>query len=267
MQGEEQCGIANGLMNYGARFYDPSVGRFMSVDPLADDPDNVGFSPYAYVWNNPLKFIDPTGMKGEGIDDWVEDKNGKIYWDQNATSQATSKTGETYLGKAVVVMDGSGGENLDANGKLTGAGANSAQTTVYGPGGASDVQTYDGLTVSSDPTLFTPIASGDYEGYHQQMSSAPFAKGSLTYRIKQLNGSHTIPTEGGALNSDPYSKNFGTPWKTDIFFHRTNNNGFAGARSQKVAVSKGCPVICAPQWKGVEKQLGKISSFRLRIIR
>ena len=54
---------------------------------------------------------------------------------------------------------------------------------------------------------------------------------------------------------------------TSIFLHRTNNNGFAGARSKDVAVSKGCPIINASQWKGVEKQLGKISSFRLRIIR
>lgn len=71
----------------------------------------------------------------------------------------------------------------------------------------------------------------------------------------------------GVLNKDLYSKNFGTPWKTEIYFHRTNNDGFAGARNQAVAVSRGCPVISAPQWRGVEKQLGKISSFRLRIIR
>jgi len=37
----------------------------MSVDPLADAPLNVGHSPYHYVWNNPLKFIDPDGRHGE----------------------------------------------------------------------------------------------------------------------------------------------------------------------------------------------------------
>jgi hypothetical protein len=35
------------------------------VDPLADAPLNVGTSPYTYVWNNPLKFVDPDGRHGE----------------------------------------------------------------------------------------------------------------------------------------------------------------------------------------------------------
>ena len=53
---------------YGARMYDPAVGRFTGVDPLADAQLNVGTSTYAYVWNNPLIFIDPDGRHGQWID-------------------------------------------------------------------------------------------------------------------------------------------------------------------------------------------------------
>jgi len=52
-------------------------------------------SPYAYCRNNPIILYDPNGM----FDDWVMDKNGHIYWDENAKNQETTKQGETYLGK------------------------------------------------------------------------------------------------------------------------------------------------------------------------
>src|SRR6056297_1446099 len=69
----------SGYYYYGARYYDPKFGRFLGVDPLADAPLNVGTSPYAYVWNNPLKFIDPTGMHGESVDnDYKLGQDGKL---------------------------------------------------------------------------------------------------------------------------------------------------------------------------------------------
>ncbi len=52
---------AGKVYDYGARFYDPSVGRFTSVDKLADDPNQVDKSPYAAMWNNPIRYDDPDG--------------------------------------------------------------------------------------------------------------------------------------------------------------------------------------------------------------
>ena len=50
-----------GLYDYGARNYDPTTARWLQVDPLAGD--YASMSPYNYVLNNPLIFIDPDGMR------------------------------------------------------------------------------------------------------------------------------------------------------------------------------------------------------------
>jgi len=58
-----------GLYNYKARFYSTTLGRFLSVDPVGgSEGDPQSWNPYAYVRNNPLVYVDPTGMYwGEGF--------------------------------------------------------------------------------------------------------------------------------------------------------------------------------------------------------
>ncbi len=58
---DEVKGNGNSL-DFGARIYDPRIGRWLSTDP--SERRYPGISPYNYVFNNPLIFDDPTGMDG-----------------------------------------------------------------------------------------------------------------------------------------------------------------------------------------------------------
>jgi hypothetical protein len=49
-------------MYYNARWYDPMLGRFAQADPIVPGPGNpLAFDRYAYVFNNPLIYVDPFG--------------------------------------------------------------------------------------------------------------------------------------------------------------------------------------------------------------
>jgi RHS repeat-associated protein len=58
---------ATGLVYMQQRYYDAQIGRFLSVDPVAAREKGDNFNRYAYAFNNPYGFNDPTGREGEFI--------------------------------------------------------------------------------------------------------------------------------------------------------------------------------------------------------
>jgi RHS repeat-associated protein len=66
---EKQDELDLNWLDYGARMYMPDVARWATVDPLTECDRRWGA--YTYVFNNPLRFIDPDGM-------WAVDPSGNL---------------------------------------------------------------------------------------------------------------------------------------------------------------------------------------------
>lgn len=61
--------MTNGLILFPARTYDPQLGRFLQPDPFVQDPsDPQTLNRYAYVRNNPVNLVDPSGF---GFRSWL----------------------------------------------------------------------------------------------------------------------------------------------------------------------------------------------------
>jgi RHS repeat-associated protein len=74
------------VFDFGARNYDPAIGRWMNIDPMAEYAFD--WTPYRYGFNNPMRYIDPDGMYEEefpeGDGTWVgqpwSDLDGSWTW-------------------------------------------------------------------------------------------------------------------------------------------------------------------------------------------
>jgi len=99
------------LYYFNARYYDSNIGRFTSVDPVE------GNNPYAYVENNPMNLVDPSGMAPwGGLEQMAIDRNNPDYVYRNWVEEGPNgyeTYGETNAGDTVNL--GSAGNAMEVS--------------------------------------------------------------------------------------------------------------------------------------------------------
>jgi RHS repeat-associated protein len=148
------------LLDYGARWYDPTLGRWGCIDFLTEKYPM--FSPYNYGINNPIKFTDPNGMDiFVGSEKWEpgkkpsgDSKFAAQVFDALNSLYKTIEAGNVHTNEAKgnVIMDFVGEGSLNVNIKET-----------------SDHSSADpnGLTINWNPNEgihVTPNDKGNVEG-------------------------------------------------------------------------------------------------------
>ena len=152
-----QRDIGLGIYHYGARFYSPKLGRFLSADTIVPGYANPqAFNRYSYVLNMPVNATDPSGHKCVGEAGECTNSNGTpINGSGNSSGYTPPVSGNNGGGGGNGSGGGGGGEGAggppDYCSTYSGVCNNGIQTTTTTPNLWPDYWIISGIIPLGNP--------------------------------------------------------------------------------------------------------------------
>jgi RHS repeat-associated protein len=206
-----------GLSYMQARYYDPVMGRFLSVDPVgySGAADTGMFGRYAYTWNNPINMTDPDGKQIAPVDEPAMKILNEAFQDPNSTIAQTHELASN-AGVPILVQTGGTGE---AGSEVTG-GLTQAPATVQAPDGTVQdavivtIDTRDLVIVSGIDTETNTVATRALtigEVVEHELGIDGHAADAVSSGPTNFNGG--VDPDKAVRGADRYRQNSGIPFK------------------------------------------------------
>jgi RHS repeat-associated protein len=201
-----------GMYYYRARYYSPSLGRFMQMDPVGSKDD---INLYAYVGNDPLDRTDPTGL---ATYDYFPDgtivvtqefNNHSQFSDSQIQAQSVKYNGSTSDGHKLVVIftpgTGKDSVNIATNGTLNDTSANASR---------SHTDKINGRNVEVAPNAVGAITVGHEMGH--TLGAGDQYKGGVNANGNTTDENSPSPSSQGSIMRDYGNKPANTQTKDEI---------------------------------------------------
>jgi RHS repeat-associated protein len=187
---------------YGERFFDDQIGRWQIIDPLAYTVKNNSYSPYSFVKDNPIVFVDPNGAdwfyyqaKDEKTRSWHFQEGHKATYTNAKGKEVTTSHGYGYL-----ITFKATGKNSEGGtvGTLTVYNQDKVAVTVNAFSGS---EVY-GLSATAKGNYFVNLSQRDSKGptemNEKKDNPLPFMGiQAIPHRYINISGSGTNDDQGG----------------------------------------------------------------------